>query len=403
MSALKEKLYEELKLKLTLAMEGVSYKLGVFDNLLKERPGLRKEYVGWDKEIISRAKYDAPTAFNLPYGQQVNLVEDSNSPYTVEKTGELFHLAYRGEYLTSISFPEKQPDFYFKRTSDGMRMRDIGFDSSAGSPRKSLVFSYSSECAVKDKGETCLFCCYNRDKILDNEKERPPFRNSTQIAETAKAAYDEGFSHLTITGGFIPERREVEYYLDVAEEIQNHLGADDFNGTACIGAPLDLSVIEKYKEAGFRTIAFNTEVWRKEYFEVYCPGKVTMCGGYDNWIAAIRHAIDVFGKGKVRSNFVAGLQPKEILMEGIEELASIGVVTLASSWIPVIGSPLEGHRSPTPDWHWDVQLKSARILRKYGRTLDEIFDAAPARTLAHEIYEIEDETLPAYSAYAEAV
>jgi len=49
----------------------------------------------------------------------------------------------------------------------------------------------------------------------------------------------------------VPERREVEYYLDVAENIKNSLGTNEFNGTACIGAPLDFSIIDKYKEAGY--------------------------------------------------------------------------------------------------------------------------------------------------------
>jgi len=176
------------------------------------------------------------------------------------------------------------------------------------------------------------------------------------------------------------------------ENIKEVLGRDDFNGTACIGAPLDLTVIDKYKEAGYSTISFNTEVWRKEYFNVYCPGKVTECGGYDNWLNAIRYAIKVFGEGNVRSNFVAGLQPKEILLEGIEALASIGVVAVASSWVPALGSPLEGHRSPTVDWHWDVQLKVAQILRKYGRTYEQIFNATAGRGITLDIYEVEDET-----------
>jgi hypothetical protein len=77
-------------------------------------------------------------------------------------------------------------------------------------------------------------------------------------------------------------------------------------------------------------------------------------------------------------------------------LASIGVVTVASSWVPGLGSPLEGHRTPTVDWHWDVQLRHADILKKYGRTYEEIFNATPARTITHDIYQIEEESLPIF-------
>jgi hypothetical protein len=251
---------------------------------------------------------------------------------------------------------------------------------------KSIVISYSDECAVKDKGETCLFCCYNRKRDTDDQ---PVWKSPKQIGTVVKSAYNEdGFKHLTVTGGFIPERREVDYYLDVAEEIKDALGVENFHGTACIGAPLDLSIIEKYKEAGFETIAFNTEVWGKDWFQVYCKGKVTECGGYDHWLEAIRYAVDVFGKGNVRSQFVAGLQPKSLLLEGLETQASWGTVTYASPWRPGYGSPLEGHRSPNIDWHFDVLLRNYEILRNYGITYEDIFYASPNRHYLHELFKI---------------
>jgi len=355
MGITKELLYDELRLKLALIVEGVSYAPDLFREVLIHKDSLQKKvYCTWDKDLPTTKSYHVPYGFVLNRsGFGFGLIADKNSPYRVTRKDGAFAIDYRGEKVADISFPEP-PAFYSQRTSDGVSMSDIAMDSAIGSEDKSLIVAYSTECSVKDQGETCLFCVMNGTKKLDQGEERPAWKYPHQIAETVKAAYDEGFKHLTITGGFVPERREVEYYLDVAEHIQRALGREDFNGTACIGAPLDFSIIDKYKEAGFGTIAFNTEVWRKEYFDIFCPGKVTQCGGYANWIKAIEYAVSVFGKGKVRSNFVVGLQPKDIVLEGIEYLASIGVVTVASSWVPGLGSPLEGHRSPTVDWHWDV-------------------------------------------------
>lgn len=398
MGASKELLFDELKLKLALFVEGVSYDEDVFRKVLQANEALQKKtYCTWDKDLPTTKSYHLPYGFILNRsGFGVGLVADKNSPYRIVENGGTFSINYRGDKVTDITFPEP-PGFYAKKTRDGALMSDIAMDSAIGSQDRSLVVAYSTECSVKDQGETCLFCVMNGTKKLDQGEERPPWKYPHQIAETVKAAYDEGFTHLTITGGFVPERREVEYYLDVAEHIKDALGRDEFNGTACIGAPLDFSIIDKYKEAGFSTIAFNTEVWRKEYFDIFCPGKVTQCGGYNNWIKAIEYAVGVFGKGKVRSNFVVGLQPKDVVLEGIEYLASIGVVTVASSWVPGLGSPLEGHRSPTVDWHWDVQLRNAQILRKYGRTYEEIFNATPARTITHDLFAIEDGNLPAFA------
>lgn len=396
MSSLKEELYEELKLKTALGVEGVTYELGIFDKLLEQNTALRKqEYCTWDKDLITKKNYNIPSTFLLKNGFSTNLITDKNSPYEIVKNDNTFSVAHRGKIVSDITFP-KAPKFYSKFTKDGVSMKDIGIDATIGYQDKSIAIAYSTECSVKDKGQTCLFCVMNGTKGLESGETRPAWKYPHQIAETVKAAYDDGYKHLTITGGFIPERREVEYYLDVAESIKEELGTDTFNGTACIGAPLDFTVIDKYKEAGYSTISFNTEVWGKNYFEIVCPGKVEDCGGYDNWINAIKYAIQVFGKGNVRSNFVAGLQPKELLLEGIETLASIGVVAVATSWVPALGSPLEGHRSPTVDWHWDVQLRIADILRKYGRTYEDIFNATAGRGLTLDIYQVEDGTWPSY-------
>ncbi|AEF83693.1 radical SAM domain protein [Treponema primitia ZAS-2] len=389
MSDLKETLYEELKLKLGLIVDGVRHEKGIFDRVLDGNNALRRKVSSYFEGGL------APYAFVLPHGFHVGLDYRQDSPYEIVEKNGVFSVTYLGKWQADISFPTP-PLFYSKTTSDGVRMKNIGNDSSSGSPDRSLVISYSTECALTEKGKVCLFCGIERNSKLLGEDKCPALKNPRLIAETVKAAYDEGFKHITLTGGFVPERRELEYYLDVGEALRAELGVADFYGTACIGAPADLSVIDKYKETGFRTISFNTEVWGKQYFEIVNPGKVEMCGGYDNFIKAIEHAVDVFGKGRVRSNFVVGLQPKNVLFEGLEYLTSIGVVTVASSFHPCIGSHLEGHRSPSVDWHWDVQLRHAELLSKAGRTYEEIFYATPGRNFSHEIFQIENGDHPAF-------
>ena len=395
MSSLKDELYDSLKLKVALDVEGVSLNDNVINKLRELKRLQVLEYCAPGKYASAKKYYNIINPVKLKHDFGIYLMTDQNSPYQVVEDNGRFGIEFRGEYLSDITFDE-EPGFYSKKTQDGTNMKDIASDRSVSDIDKSIVICYSEECAVKDKGQTCLFCTFNAKKKTDGIEHKPIWKYPHQIAETVKTAYEDGYKHLTITGGFIPERRELEYYLDVAENIKETLGTETFNGTACIGAPLDFNVIDKYKEAGFSTIAFNTEVWGKNYFEIVCPGKVDACGGYDNWIKAIEYAVQVFGKGKVRSNFVVGLQPKEVLYEGIEYLASIGVVTIASSFKPYGGSPLEGHRTPTVDWHLEVQLRNAEILRKYGRTYEEVFNAAPARFPVHDILQIEDGSWSSY-------
>jgi uncharacterized radical SAM superfamily protein len=393
MSNLKEKLYKELEIKIDTIVYGINVNPAVFKHL--DLGGKYQEEIHglfeMDKE--SHVGINFPCSFNTPGGISINFHWDRKSPYSIEYEDGQYFLAKEGKFLFEIEFLER-PDYYSSKTSDGVDMSKIALNYG----RDGLFVVYSNECALKDKGSDCKFCNINATKDTYAEAEDLQWKTPKQIGETVAKAYKDGFKHVTISGGFVPERREVEYYIDVAESIKEETGLDDFNGTACIGAPKDLTVIEKYKEAGYRTIAMNKEVWDANIFKTICPGKVDQCGDHEHWVKAYKKAVEVFGFGRVRSTFVAGIEPKETLLEGLEYLASIGVAVLPSIWIPNLGSALEGHRSPEPEWHFDVVKKTYGFLKKAGITYDQYYDAhASAETVIHDIYRIEEELLPIFN------
>ena len=135
------------------------------------------------------------------------------------------------------------------------------------------------------------------------------------------------------------------------------------------------------------------EVWNEKMFEVICPGKSLECGRRKNWLAALDTEVEVFGKNRVRSTFVSGLEPKEYLLEGAEELTSKGVLPCINQWNVNVGSPLEGHRTPTEEWHWDVFERTVAIYRKYGVKLDELLNAnAAADRVPFDLFRIYENT-----------
>lgn len=392
MSELKKQLYKEVELKNAVSVEGVSVNPIIFKHL--DLGGKYQEQIHtlFEMDHEPHVGIEFPVGFESPGGFKIPFRWDRRSRYSIEYDDRNYYLADKGEKLFDIEFL-KRPDYYNLKTSDGMEMSHVATYNQEGA----IFVAYSNECFLKEKGQDCLFCNINATKDTYAEKEGIFWKYPKQIGETAAAAYKEGAKHITISGGFIPERREVDYYFDVAESIRDYTGLDDFNGTAVIGAPLDLGVIEKYKELGYRTIAMNIEIWDKNIYNTICPGKREHCGGWDHWVKALEYAVDVFGHGRVRSNIVAGIEPKQSTLDGVEYLASKGVICLAGAWCPNPGSALEGHRSPEPEWHWDMAKKVAGIFRKAGFTYDQLFDASAApTTLCHDIYKIEDERLPIF-------
>ncbi|SEP43053.1 radical SAM protein [Propionispora vibrioides] len=364
----REKLLKEMEIRVGVFNEGIHADVSLFQQLDFENEYLEQVQACFYNNHQAYKDTNLPQAFRSPSGYRYAFSYDPQSRYSITGENGRFYLHDRQTRLFEVKF-EKRPKYYNQHTSNGKKMSTIA--QYVGSSK--ITVAYSNECSLQEKNLDCRFCNINATKANYADRQGISWKTPAEIAEVTKAAYAEGCNHLTITGGFIPERREVEYYIDVAEAIRETTGLDDFGGTACIGAPLDLEVIDKYKEAGYSRIATNMEIWDENIFKAICPGKHKICGGYQNWVDTLKYEVEVFGKGNVRSYFVAGIETKETLLEGIEYLASLGVVAVPQIWMPKPGAALEGHRAPTTEWFIDLFLKAYKILVRYGITHEQFY------------------------------
>lgn len=382
----RDKLTKEILYKNRIMVEGLNFEPQIFRHLDLGGKYLEQVNTMFARDRHAHKEIEFPTNFVTPLGKfRVQIRWNIDSPLTLRYEDGQYNIYDRETLLFDNLQFALRPQYYQLTTSDGTPMRTVAVDYGSGA----MFVSYSNECSLKDKGWDCLFCNINATKDIYGEAQHISWKTPGQVGETAAAGYTQGYDHITISGGFIPERREVEYYIDVAEAIQKHTGLKDFNGTACVGAPEDLNIFDKYKEAGYSTIATNIEIWDPRIFDVICPGKAQLCGGRDHWLEALKYEVEVFGKYKVRSTMVAGIEPKESLLEGIEYLVAEGVVVCPNQWNVNVGSPLEGHRTPTEEWHWNIAERAAAIYRKYGITWENIRNAnAAADTVTFDLFRV---------------
>ncbi|MDR1902350.1 MAG: nitrogen fixation protein NifB [Treponema sp.] len=391
----KEKLWEELRLKADIGTEGIAISEQALNSLHEDESFTGQKLGGGRNRKLNRGK-ELPGCIYLPYGLKVTFTWNDTSPYVVEFINGGHSLTHKGKVLGAIQYAKKLP-YEGQKSSDGVPLELIGH---ADYYDKHVIITYSNECCYIERDEDCLFCNINYDKDLYTEKFGPFWRTPKSVAETVKAAFENGVAdHATLTGGVIAERRELEYYVDAGEEICNTLGVDKFNGTATVAAPTDFNNIRKLKEAGFRTTAMNLELWNKDFYKAVCPGKARGSGGWDNWVKALEYAVGVFGWGRVRSNFVAGIEPMPRTLEGFEYLSGKGVVCSMNVWAPNVGSAFEGHRSPEPAWYIELGAKLAELWKRNGFSFDQIHDAtAGDYRLPSDIYRIENEIFDIYEA-----
>lgn len=381
----KDELYNELEIKIRIELEGIRATAADFKNLPLGTEYQERVYSDPEKLTSLEPGTLIPSHFYTPHGLCIGFPWRAKSPFGIASHDAKYYLQENGKDVFEITFP-KRPKFYAENTSDGVPMRWIANYTS----NKTVRVTYSNQCSLQDKGLDCLFChgqaAHNPNSVEDQLK------NPRQIGETyAKAIALDGAVHFQLTGGFLPERREVEYYLDIAEALREYTGLENFHANACVGAPADLTVFDRYKEAGFESIASNLEVWDEGIFKAMCPGKYQECGGWKHWVEALVYGAKVFGYGGVGTNLVGGLEPKASLLEGVAYLSENGVVPSISLFHPVPGSGLDGHRAPEVDWYLGVAREIYKIHKAHKFTFEQLWHVTPSDgLLTHDVFRIEE-------------
>jgi biotin synthase-related radical SAM superfamily protein len=354
--AAKQILLDELLLHFKLTEHGVRFNR---DEIRKfENP--RRSQFNWSGG-------NAVGPFYLPHGiSGAHARYNQWTPYSIVVEDDQPVLYDENRRLGVIKF--HQPwGFEDELLSDGHKFSDIAHVEIEGQ----FGVAYSNECSLQDKGETCFFCGINVRTRPDGTRTEPFLKSAKQIAEAYAVARKHGTGNqFKISGGFIPERRELEYYLDVVELLTAQ-HKNNYIDTV-IGCPEDISVLDKYKEAGVKVMDLHLEIWDKNIFAALLPGKNHIGEGWQHWVEATEHAVELFGKGFVHSKIVAGLEPKQSVLEGVEYFASKGVVMKVGAFSPRPGTPLEGTRTPSAEWHWDLVQKVADIWHRYGFTSEHI-------------------------------
>lgn len=305
----------------------------------------------------------SPYAIHMPHGLYSPIYLNPTSPFVLRRDkGDLF-LSLEELRLFPVQF-ERRPNYYSQATSTGVPMHHIG----PHRLKRQVLFEYNAYCRYFTDNTQCLFCGIMSERPAHHGHYQSQFVASpTEISEVAVAAYkQDACTELQLTGGVLADRAEVHYFMDVGRAVKEGMGVDTIPGSqAVLVPPQDFRQIEELKESGWQGVAFNLEVWNKGMWPGIVPGKAATITR-EKWLEAMEFAVGVFGKGQVTSVLVAGLEPKESHLEGLEWMAERGIYGVPIPWSPTPGSSLDGHQTPTAAWHLEVTVKALDIWEKYG-------------------------------------
>ncbi len=356
---------EVFLVKAGLFMAGVRLDRSAYDGvgtIWKEDLGQRH----YDPDARAPREAAVPHGIRMPHGFSMPLTIRSDAPFVLRRDRGRLYL-YAGDLRLFPVEYERRPAWYARDTGGGVPMRHVGVHRL----ERQVLCEYNASCAFFAEHTACLFCGIVSERPLLGPRHAGRFAASPdEVAEVVEAASAEGATEMQLTGGVLPGRAEVAYFLDVGRALQRRLGLGVVPGSqAVLAPPPRLEDLEALRDAGWEGVAMNLEVFDARLWPGIVPGKAALMPRA-RWLEALEHAARVFGKGRVASVLVAGLEPMRSHVEGVEWLAERGVHGVPIPFTPAPGSALEGFQTPTAAWHLAATAKVLDAWERHGLPAD---------------------------------
>ena len=275
-----------------------------------------------------------------------------------------------------------EPDYYARHASDGTPLSQIGQVCS-----DRLGVGITNRCVYWDsRSKRCKFCSIGLNVRTSHEKRDKDLHG---IVEVVQAAYTDRVPsrHLLLGGGTPkgPDSGAVAI-AEVARAVKARW--PDRAIYAMITPPEDLAYIDLLHDSGVDELGMNVEVFSTEAAARFTPGKHRAIG-LGGYVAALEHAIQVFGAIHTRSITVVGLEPMQDTLAGVGLLASFGVMPILTPFRPLVGTEMEHHPRPSPEWLWELTVAAAQVCEPLGVPLGPTCIPCQANTLnapGHALY-----------------
>lgn len=309
-----------INLKIALLNQGVIFSEEVIAYIEKNNKINHEEFSAVDM----RLKNDI--YINVPFQTQISKL----SPFSIQMFSDNTYglccygspIKY-GDALLEVTV-RTVDSFTSRQTKRGILFEDISY---LGIDR--LRIFHRQGCYFKQTGQGCKFCDIDTASSLislqDIKEVLNTYKDSSQI------------NHFLIGGGSESPESDFSSIIEISQYIRDTFGKPIYVMSL---PPKSYNILEKLKAAGVTEVAFNIEVYDRILAQKYMPGKGRI--PIAQYLFALKSAVELWGRsGAVRSIFILGLEPKESLLKGIEEICKLGVSPILSIFKPIEDTELQ--------------------------------------------------------------
>lgn len=295
----------------------------------------------------------------------VHTVPSFDSPYLVEAPDDAgrSRITRDGVELARVRFPNR-PRFYDLKTADGVRYNQIAVLHS----RDVLATTVLQTCIrYESRKKTCQFCAIGQSLAAGRTIAR---KTPAQLAEVARAAVElDGVKHMVMTTGTpAGPDRGAAILADSARAIK---AAVDLPIQAQCEPPEDDIWHQRMRDAGVDALGMHLEAVTPEVRQRIMPGKASV--PLEKYFSSFEAAVQVFGRGQVSTYILAGLgDTADAILRMSQRLVDMGVYPFVVPFVPISGTPLEGHPAPSSDFMASVLKPLAGMVIRGGLRATDI-------------------------------
>ncbi len=267
-------------------------------------------------------------------------VEESfarQSPYVLERAPDHGYRVHddRSGARYPVEIPP-EPAWYSRNTARGIPMNRIGVLQGTY-----LGIYINMVCTFWNYSPSlnCRFCTTGNN-VGEHEVVDKAVEDVVEVARAAKEESEVTFVHLN--AGF-QGTRGVQFAEPYIAALKEQVGV-------LVGAQLapqkDFSHYDRLMALGVDHISFCLEFMDPEWFAKVCPGKQRVLG-QQIFFDSIEYCARRMPKGAVSGEIIAGVEPVEATLRGIDWIADHGAFPTVCIFRPTIGADMESWPSPT--------------------------------------------------------
>lgn len=260
----------------------------------------------------------------------------ADSPYRLlgSQSGGYHVVDERNGYAYPVTLPQ-EPSWYSRTTSRGVPMSRIGVLQGTY-----LGIYINHVCAFwnYDPALNCRFCTTGQNVGVNEIADK----TITDVVETCRAARDEsGVTFVHLNGGFLGSKG-LEFALPYVKAIKEQVGL--LVGVQLAPEPV-FTRYDALIAAGVDHLSFCVEFVDPEWFAKICPGKARV-HGQQLFFDAMEYCAARMPRGAVSGEIIAGVEPIESTLAGIDRIASLGAFPTVCIFRPTVDSDMQDWPSP---------------------------------------------------------